>query len=86
MNPDHLFKRAKGDGIDAIGFKIAVTEAGAPPPHLESYIRQEDETSTEFEMLFTSGQVGKTLYIIGFYINSKGQVGADGIPCMVTIV
>ncbi len=86
MNPAHLFKRAKGDGNDAIGLKMAITDAGAPPPKPEAYIRQEDETNTEFEMLFTSDQVGKTVYLIGFYINAKGVAGKDGLPCVVTIV
>ena len=86
INPALMHSAAKPPGIAAIGFKIAITDAGAPIPPPEAYARQENETSTYFEMLFTSGQVGKTLYIIGFYINGKGVAGKDGIPCVVTIV
>ncbi len=86
INPALMHSGAKPPGIAAIGFKIAITDAGAPIPPPEAYVRQENETSTYFEMLFTSAQVGKTLYIIGFYINGKGVAGKDGIPCVVTIV
>ena len=77
---------AKPKGVSYLGLKIAITDAGAPAPKPEDYVRQENETVTDFEMLFTSSQVGKTLYIIGFYINSKNQAGKDGIHCIVTIV
>ena len=83
INPLLPFKKAKPFNI---GLKMAITDAGAPPPKPEAYIRQENETTTEFEMLFTSDQVGKTCYLIGFYIDAKGVAGKDGIPCVVTIV
>ena len=86
INPALLHSGAKPKGVSYLGLKIAITEAGAPAPKPEDYIRQENETVTDFEMLFTADQVGKTLYIIGFYVNSKGEAGKDGIPCVVTIV
>ena len=48
--------------------------------------RQEDETTTDFEMLFTTPQVNKVLYMIGFYINSKNEAGKDGLPFIITII
>ena len=86
INPALIHSGAKPKGVSYLGLKIAITDAGAPAPKPEDYVRQENETVTDFEMLFTSSQVGKTLYIIGFYINSKNQAGKDGIPCIVTIV
>lgn len=86
INPELPFKRAKPSGIASIGFKIAIVDAGSRPPALTDYVRQEDETNTEFEMLFTDAQVGKVVYIIGFYINSRNQAGPDGIPCVVNII
>ena len=86
LDPLNIFKRAKPSGVSLIGFKLAVTDAGAPAPKPEDYVRQEDETETVSEMLFTSEQVGKTAYIIGFYINSKGQAGKDSIPYIITII
>ena len=86
INPALIHSGAKPKGVSYLGLKIAITDAGAPAPSPKDYVRQENETTTDFEMLFTSDQVGKTLYIIGFYINSKGVAGKDGIPCVVTIV
>lgn len=83
VNPKLPFKKAKPF---TIGLKMAITEAGAPAPGPEDYIREENEEDTKFEMLFNSSQVGKTCYLIGFYIDSKGNVGKDGIPCIVTII
>jgi len=84
--PENPFKRAKPPGVAAIGFKTAIIKAGDPPPTLADYVRQEDETTSVFEMLFTAAQVGKTLYIIGFYINARNEAGADGLPYSVTII
>ncbi len=86
LYPPVPFKRGKQAGVSAIGFKIALTDVGAPPPALTDYVRQENETNTEFEMLFTSAQVGKMLYIIGFYINSANVAGKDGIPYIIQIM
>ncbi len=85
INPILMHSAGKPKGVSAIGLKIAITAAGAPAPMPGDYIRQENETTTDFEILFTSDQVGKTLYIIGFYLNGKGEAGKDGIPCIVTI-
>jgi len=86
INPENPFKRAKPPGVHSIGLKIAVTNAGDPPPRPDAYVRQEDENNSIFEMLFTASQVGKTLYIIGFYINSRNEAGPDSIPYIVTII
>jgi hypothetical protein len=86
LDPLNIFKRAKPPGISYLGFKTAITEAGAPAPKLTDYARQENETETVFEMLFTADQIGKTFYIIGFYINGKGEAGKDSIPYIITIM
>ncbi|MEI8138207.1 MAG: hypothetical protein WCH21_12855 [Bacteroidota bacterium] len=86
LDPLNIFKRAKPPGVSYIGFKTAITETGALPPKPADYVRQENETETIFEILFTSAQVGKTFYIIGFYINSKGEAGKDGIPYSIIIM
>jgi hypothetical protein len=85
MNPVNPFDRKKPDGADSIGYRIAITDAGviAKP---ENYVTQVPETSTEFELLFTLDQVGKTVWIIAFYINARGEVGADGFAYSTTIL
>ncbi len=86
LDPLNPFKEGKPPGIFAIGLKTAITSAGAPAPRLEQYERQENETLIDFEMLFTAAQVGETFYMIGFYINSRGEAGKDGIPFIITIM
>ncbi len=83
---ENPFKRAKPPGVHAIGIKIAIVGTGAAPPAATDYVRQEDETTSEFEMLFTAGQAGKVLYLIAFYINSRGEAGPDSIPYIITII
>lgn len=85
INPFLLFKRAKPSGVSFVGYKTAITAAGAPAPKIEDYVTQEPVTDTEFEIPFTVDQIGKTLYIIAYYINSKNEAGPDSIPVMVTI-
>ncbi len=85
INPLLLFKKAKPKGVDFIGYRTAITDAGAPPPTAADYETQEPVTETEFEMVFTADQIGKTLYIIPYYINSRNEAGPDGIPVVVTI-
>ena len=86
LNPSNPFKKGKPSGISLIGVKMAITNAGAPPPSLSDYVRQEDESITDFDMLFTSLQVGKTAYIIAFYINTRNQAGPDSLPYIITII
>jgi hypothetical protein len=85
IDPLLLFKKAKPKGIVFIGYRTAITDAGAPAPKPEDYKDQEAVTETQFEMVFTADQIGKTLYIIAYYMNSKMEAGPDGIPVMVTI-
>jgi len=85
MNPTNPFNRAKPDGGDSIGYRIAITDAGVTAKP-EDYETQVPETDTEFELLFTLDQVGKTVWIIAFYINARGEVGADGFAYSTTII
>ena len=66
--------------------KTAITEAGTPAPGIKCYVIQNPENLTEFEMLFTSDQVGKTFYIICYYLNARNEAGKDGLPYSVTII
>ena len=86
LNPALPFKRAKPNGVDAIGIKTAIVREGEPAPPLSAYERQDDETETTFEMLFTADQVGKILFIIGFYLNPRGEAGQDGFTFSVKIM
>ena len=86
FNPTNPFKKGKPTDVSSIGIKIAYTDAGAPPPNLKDYITQIPEKNIEFEMLFTSDQVGKTLYIICYYLNNRNEAGKDGLPYSVTII
>jgi len=84
INTSNPFKKGKDKGVDAIGVKMAIVGAGTVPQPAD-YVRLDDETSSEFDLLFTSGQVGKTAYIIGFYLNSHNEAGPDGLPLVITI-
>ena len=86
VDSKNSFKKAKPPGVDAIGIKTAIIGLGSLPPAPGDYVRQEDETTSEFEMLFTAGQAGKVLYLIAFYINSRGEAGPDSIPYIITII
>ena len=86
FDPTNPFKRGKPKDVAAIGIKTAITEAGAPAPGIKDYQVQNPENLTEFEMLFTSYQVGKTFYIICYYLNARNEAGKDGLPYSVTII
>ena len=85
LNPLLPFKKAKPPYAHSIGVKIAITGPGALPPADSDYVRQDDETDTVFETLFTAAQVGKTAYVKVFYINSRSEAGPDSIPYIISI-
>ena len=85
LNPLLPFKKAKPSFAHFIGVKIAITGAGAAAPTDSDYVRQDDETETVFEALFTAGQVGKVAWVKVFYINSRGEAGPDSMPYIITI-
>ena len=86
FDPTNPFRRAKPKDVSAIGIKTVIVNAGAPTPGIKDYIIQNPENLTEFEMLFTSDQVGKTLYIICYYLNGRNEPGKDGPVYSVTII
>jgi len=85
INPALPFKQAKPDGVDAIGFTLAIVKPGSLAPARSTYVDQESETSTKSEMLFASASVGDIAYIISFYLNGTLQ-GKDSLPLIITIV
>ena len=85
-NPTNPFKRAKPPGAYSIGMKMVIVKAGNPPPNPEDYILQPSVKSTEFELLFTTPDVGSTVYLICFYINNRGEFGPDSMPVSVVII
>jgi len=86
LNTDNLYKKGRPHGIALYGIKMAIVNAGDPPPADRDYQRQEDETITDFDMLFTSADVGKTAYVIAFYINTRNEAGPDSMPYIFTII
>ena len=86
FDPTNPFKRAKPKDVASIGVKIAVVEEGSPEPAPEEYVKQDPEKQTEFELLFTTDQVGKRLYIICYYLNNRGEAGPDSLPFSVVII
>ena len=86
FDPSAPFKRGKPKDVSSIGIKICIVDKGAPAPDIKDYINQTPEKNIEFEMLFTADQVGKTLYIICFYLNNRNEAGKDGLPFSVTII
>ena len=86
VSTENPFKKGKEKGIAAVGLKMAIVDPGSRPPTSADYVRQEDETTTDFEMLFTAAQAGKVVYIIAFYLNSRNQAGPDSIPYIITII
>ena len=86
FDPNNPFRKAKPPGVASIGVKVAITAAGAPAPGIKDYVVKTPENSTEFEMLFTADQVGKTFYIICYYLNARNEEGKDGLPYSVTII
>jgi hypothetical protein len=85
-NPANPFKRAKPAGAYSIGMKMVIVKAGNPPPVLGDYILQPSVKSTEFELLFTSPDIGSTVYLICFYINNRGEKGPDSMPVSMVII
>ena len=85
---DPLFpsKKKKPTDVFSIGYKIAYVKMGSPPPALGDYVNQIPVNTTSFEMLFTSDQVGYTLYIIGYYLNARNEAGPDGAPFNIDII
>lgn len=86
FDPTNPFRRAKPPGAFSIGYKTVIVPTGSPAPNIKDYIAQNPEKNTEFEVLFTSPQVGETLYIICYYISNRGEVGKDGPVYSVVII
>ena len=86
FDPSAPFKRGKPKDVNSIGIKTCIVAKGAPAPDIKDYINQTPEKNIEFEMLFTADQVGKTLYIICYYLNNRNEAGKDGLAYSVTII
>jgi len=86
LNPEAPFKKGKPKDVASVGIKMAVVAAGAPAPNPKDYVIQNPEKNIEFEMIFTADQLGKTVYIICYYLNNRGEAGKDGMPFSATII